>query len=490
MVEMEWPNHTMQMLEASRLRHEDCLIFPTNVSLKLQKYFCYQAVLQLIKKTNSNNGLLTRISWKDEEELKSIVLTSHQLYKSTFFEIAPKRDIVRMMAVYPTVLKTFNTREDESSDSSQQWESCDETDDSQKDSTHEEEVESGFQLNVPECCIPGMINLGENVEYDPVYPEDGHGGQTHDFKFKLANSKKSFSVLNVRGRVDETLLADCYYAIIYNYPEGVLKILFKASEGSQNFAGIIGKTVNLDVRIVIDSQSRIISLIDSVNGIKTDDCAGNTRSLDSLRERNVLKLSSEKKAREMVKMTLQSGKVTNKADKKSVKDAAKMKTENDSAQEKDDDKKTTKADNKSGKERNADKVTARTDDKYAEAKVVDDERSSITSSKTSLSSKKQGHVEDKKLKQSDHGNKLPSFEWKTCSGNQIKQLETKLETVDWKEIGRKDIKNEDNNDVELVEDEIEVMLRGKLKLRKGGQLLALNHMAVNLLALSSASDTQ
>ena len=295
---IEPSNHTIQMLQASRQRNEDCLIFPTPVSLKLQRYICYQAALHLMIKSDSSNGACKRISWNDMDELESIVVTSHQLYKSTVYEIAPKRNIERMMVLYPTLLKAFNEK--------------------LSNGTEEMETQTGFQFNCTASCIPAIINLGENVEYDPVYPEDRHGGQTHDFSFKLSKSKKSFTLLSVKGRVEETLMADSYYAIIYNYPEGVLKILFKSTELGPNIKELIGKTVELNIKIVIDGQSRIISLIESVNGIKTDDGGGNTLSLDILRERKVSKLSSEKEAREMMKMRDLPENVTNKAAQKTL----------------------------------------------------------------------------------------------------------------------------------------------------------------------------
>jgi len=458
---IEPSNHTIQMMLASQQRNEDCLIFPTPVSLKLQRYICYQAALHLMIKSDSSNGACKRISWNDMDELESIVVTSHQLYKSTVYEIAPKRNIERMMVLYPTLLKAFNEK--------------------LSNGTEEMETQTGFQFNCTASCIPAIINLGENVEYDPVYPEDRHGGQTHDFSFKLSKSKKFFTLLSVKGRVEETLMADSYYAIIYNYPEGVLKILFKSTELGPNIKELIGKTVELNIKIVIDGQSRIISLIESVNGIKTDDGGGNTLSLDILRERKVSKLSSEKEAREMMKMRDLPENVTNKADQKTLegKKANKMTDDKKTKKQKDNGKTSLKAVNVSVQENDEINSASKAVKKSANEKGVENQRTSSSNCKK---------VPEKR--QVDHSNQPSSFEWKTSTGNHIKQIETDLATVDWNEISRKNIKNGDDADTDDAEnDEVEIMVRGKIRVKKGVQLLALNDMAVNLLTITSANNS-
>eukprot|EP00088_Acartia_fossae_P043450 TRINITY_DN4580_c0_g1_i18.p1 TRINITY_DN4580_c0_g1~~TRINITY_DN4580_c0_g1_i18.p1 ORF type:complete len:448 (-),score=89.65 TRINITY_DN4580_c0_g1_i18:510-1787(-) len=344
-----------------------------------------------------------------------------------------------------------------------------------------------------------LIKLGENVE---VFQKGQHAGPTHPTVYKISNSKNSFYLKDIKGFLEPTCQNGLFLASIQNYPKGVIKILFRSENISESWEN---SQVKFHIRVGLTSKTEVISIVTAVNGVTTLD-AGMTNGLDVLRDRQKLISSQEDAAndpqdtngRESERLTEKPATILTKVSKSSL-DASTSKSCIEYVQK--------------GPKRNSipkdDPIEVEITAANTHAKPPTNENLANVSQSSlyAPTSRQKWCNESKDFQTMENGKKsgssisdahLPSFDvvseaescrsqattsssltgWKTSTGKEMKMMMKKFETLEWTEM-KSGVPSNAN------EQEVEIVIRGKMRLQPGDQLIAINDFNASVLLLTN-----
>jgi len=111
-----------------------------------------------------------------------------------------------------------------------------------------------------------LIKLGVNVE---EVKKESHSDLTHTYptEYRLTTKKAAFVLKDINGVLLPTHEMDTFIAVIFNYPSGVLRIVFKAKK----MICTKQRKAKFDIRLGTTDNKEVFAIVTGVDGQLTDD---------------------------------------------------------------------------------------------------------------------------------------------------------------------------------------------------------------------------